>query len=79
MFIPSAQGNPALAGRVETMNTKFDNNRNGFNRRIVAEKVGVYAWTIRNMSTGEIVAANKEATLEDARRVVRSTTRYLAR
>lgn len=53
----------------------MDNNRHGFNRKIVNEGVCVYRWTISR--NGEVIATNVEATAPDAKRVVRSTTNFL--
>lgn len=60
----------AYAARIE-----MDTNRFGFNRQIVNEGPGSYRWTISR--GGEVVSSNVEATLEDAKRVVRSTTNFL--
>ena len=57
------------------MRTYMNSNRFGFNRKIVNESVGVYRWTIAK--DGEVISSNTEATLEDAKRVVRSTTNFL--
>jgi len=56
---------------------KMNSNRAGLNRQIVNEGVGVYRWTIRK--NGEVVSTGVERVLDDARRVVRSTTAFLTR
>ena len=56
---------------------KMNSNRYGLNRQITGEGAGVYRWAIRKGD--DVVSAGIEPTLADARRVVRSTTAFLAR
>ena len=65
----SAARNP-INGRVY-----MNNNRYGFTRKIINESAGVYRWSITKGD--KTIASNTEPTLDDAKRVVRSTTNFL--
>jgi len=57
--------------------TVLKDRRYGFDRKIVNEAVGVYRFTICSAHTGAVITDSTAATEEDARRVVRSTTKFL--
>lgn len=56
----------------------MDNTRSGF-RRIIDyhPELKQYHWYIYDLRTFDTVSCNHEATLDDARRIVRSTSKFL--